>query len=117
MYQQHQIDSVMSMLETFMQRYQLEPDMLDQLMKFQRNYVIDHASMQQLPKIEQFDYDFQGYLLDDAPLETPCQYTFDTMEDKTMDFTRFLESVYFSRKRNFGKSLITKMLPDAVDCT
>jgi hypothetical protein len=117
MYQQHQIDSVMTMLETFMQQYRLEPQLLDQLMKFQRNYVIDHATMQQLPKIEQFDYDFQGYLLDDAPLENQCQYTFDTMEDKTMDFTRFLESVYFSRKRNFGKSLITKMLLDAVDCT
>ena len=57
----------------------------------------------------QFDYDFLGYLLDGTELATPVVYGFDTVEDKTMSQDRFLENIYFGRKRNFGKTTITRI--------
>jgi hypothetical protein len=84
---------------------------MDQLLKFQRNYVIDYKDFTALPIKETFDYDFLGYLLDDLPLATQCHYRFDSVEDKTMSLDRFLESMYFGRKRNFGKTIITKTTP------
>jgi hypothetical protein len=37
------------------------------------------------------------------------KYQFDTVEDCSMSQDRFLESVYFGRKRNFGKSFISRI--------
>jgi hypothetical protein len=33
---------------------------------------------------------------------------FDTVEDQDMSMDRFLENMYFARKRNFGKTTITR---------
>jgi hypothetical protein len=56
----------------------------------------------------QFDYDFLGYILDDTPLKNTVKYKFEFHESKDISLDRFLENIYFGRKRNFGKALITK---------
>jgi hypothetical protein len=55
------------------------------------------------------DYDFLGYIQDDAKLESTTIYKFDTAEDKNMSEDRFLENMYFGRKRNFGKTNINRI--------
>ena len=108
MQQQNQIDHVFNIIDQFVRsRYNIPIDVLDQLLKFQRNYVIDYKDLARLPITQQFDYDFLGYLLDGTELATPVVYGFDTVEDKTMSQDRFLENIYFGRKRNFGKTIIT----------
>jgi len=106
---ENKIDHVFNIIDTFVTTtYNIDRQILDQLLKFQRNYVIDYKDLLALPIQEKFDYDFLGYLLDNSDINTPCTYQFDTGEDKTMSIERFLENMYFGRKRNFGKTTITK---------
>lgn len=84
-------------------------DITDQLMKFQRNYLINYKDIPNYPKTITFDYDFLGYLQDDKMLQNTTQYVFDFNEDKTMSFPRFLDNIYFYRRRNFGKAWITRV--------
>ena len=107
---ENRIDQVFDMVAEFVkQRYNVDTDLLDQLMRFQRGYVIAYSDLPQLPLTQQFDYDFLGYLLDCAPLAQSCEYRFSTPEDPAMSQDRFLENVYFGRKRNFGKTTIARL--------
>jgi hypothetical protein len=49
-----------------------------------------------------------GYILEDINMECTVDYKFEFHESKDISLDRFLENIYFGRKRNFGKSLITK---------
>ena len=109
MQQQQKINHVFDIIDNFVRTtYTIDSNILNQLLQFQRNYVIDYKDLPALPIQQKFDYDFLGYLLDDADINTPCLYKFDSVEDKTMSMDRFLENMYFARKRNFGKTTITK---------
>ena len=107
---ENRIDQAFELVEKFIKHnYNVDSLLLKQLLAFQRNYVIAYTDLPNLPVVKQFDYDFLGYLLDNAALDQPCQYQFDTVEDRSMSQDRFLESVYFGRKRNFGKSFISRI--------
>lgn len=109
MQKEQKIDYVFESVDNFIkQTYNIDSTLLHQLIQFQRNYVIDYRDLKFLGKTQAFDYDFLGYILDGAVLENTAVYTFDTTEDKNMSLDRFLENVYFGRKRNFGKTTITK---------
>ena len=102
-------DYVFDLLEQFvLSEFLIDKEKLVQILKFQRNYVINYNMLGNFPYSIKFDYDFIGYLQDDLVLENPVQYKFDFPESKDISLERFLENIYFSRKRNFGKSLITK---------
>jgi hypothetical protein len=102
-------DYVFDLIEKFViSEFSLNADCLTQLLQFQRNYVINYDGIEQFPYTVQFDYDFLGYILDDTPLENTVKYKFEFHESKDISLDRFLENIYFGRKRNFGKALITK---------
>ena len=102
-------DYVFKLLENFVTtNFNLDVKILNQLLDFQKNYVINYDSIPEFPYSKNFDYDFLGYLLDDTPLEASVVYRFEFHESKDISLDRFLENIYFGRKRNFGKSLITK---------
>jgi hypothetical protein len=106
---ENKIDHVFNIIDNFVRTtYTIDSNILEQLLQFQRNYVIDYKDLPALPIKQTFDYDFLGYLLDNSDIATSCVYQFDTGEDKTMSIERFLENMYFGRKRNFGKTTITK---------
>ena len=109
MQQENRVNYVFDSVDKFVKsHYNIDSNIAEQLMQFQRNYVIDYRDMKSLPIAQEFEYDFLGYILYDSPLDTPTTYTFDTSEDKDMSLDRFLENMYFARKRNFGKTLITQ---------
>jgi putative methyltransferase len=100
---------VFDLIEKFVtSEFSLNKNCLTQLLQFQRNYVINYDNIEQFPYTVQFDYDFLGYILDDTLLENTVKYKFEFHESKDISLDRFLENIYFGRKRNFGKSLITK---------
>jgi putative methyltransferase len=100
---------VFDLIEKFViSEFSLNANCLTQLLQFQRNYVINYDNIEQFPYTLQFDYDFLGYILDDASLENTVKYKFKFHESKDISVDRFLENIYFGRKRNFGKALITK---------
>ena len=103
------INYVFNSLDKFLStHYNVDSEVKDQLLEFQRNYVIDYRDLESYPVTKTFDYDFLGYIQDDAELKSTMVYRFDTAEDKTMSEDRFLENMYFGRKRNFGKTAITR---------
>lgn len=109
MQKQDRVAYVFDSVDRFVKsHYNIDKDILDQLMRFQRNYVIDYRDLKSLPIKQQFDYDFLGYILDNEPIKQKCTYMFDTPEDQDMSMDRFLENMYFARKRNFGKTTITR---------
>ena len=100
---------VFGLIEQFvLSEFAIDKEKLVQILKFQRNYVINYSMLETFPYSIEFDYDFIGYLQDDNSLESPVKYKFDFPESKDISLERFLENIYFSRKRNFGKTLITK---------
>jgi putative methyltransferase len=100
---------VFDLIEKFVtSEFFLDDKCLTQLLQFQRNYVINYDNIEQFPYTMQFDYDFLGYILDNTPLENTVTYKFEFHESKDISLDRFLENIYFGRKRNFGKALITK---------
>jgi putative methyltransferase len=102
-------DYVFDLIEKFvMSEFNIDHDCLTQLLQFQRNYVVDYDRISQFPYTVNFDYDFLGYMLDNSELKTTVAYKFDFHESKDISLDRFLENIYFGRKRNFGKALITK---------
>jgi hypothetical protein len=102
-------DYVFKLLEDFVTtNFNLDVTLLAQLLDFQKNYVINYDSISEFPYSKNFDYDFLGYLLDDTSLETPVTYKFEFHESKDISLDRFLENIYFGRKRNFGKAWIEK---------
>ncbi len=80
----------------------------NQLLDFQRTFVIDYYKVRDYPIVKQYDYDFLGDLLEDGPLENKTTYKFDFIESKDITIERFLENIYFSRRRNFGKAWVTR---------
>ena len=97
------------MVDNFVKNhYNINKDILDQLMQFQRNYVVDYRNLKYLPIQQNFDYDFLGYIQDNTQLEKSCTYVFESTENLNMSLEHFLENMYFARKRNFGKTNITR---------
>ena len=104
------INYVFDSLDKFLNNhYNIDLPVKNQLLQFQRNYVIDYRDLPVLPRTHAFDYDFLGYIQDNSALENPTVYKFDTVEDAAMSEDRFLENMYFGRKRNFGKTNITRI--------
>lgn len=111
MVKEQKINHVFNTIDKFLRaHYNIDPVLLEQLMSFQRNYVIDYQDLSTIPITQHYDFDFLGYLLDDTKLEHSITYKFDSVEDRSMTLDRFLESMYFGRKRNFGKTIITQLL-------
>ena len=103
------INYVFESLDEFLQEtYNIESPVREQLLQFQRNYVIDYRDLGTLPRYQSFDYDFLGYIQDNINIKNSAIYKFDTTEDKDMSQERFLENMYFGRKRNFGKTIISR---------
>lgn len=100
-------DSVFDMLENFMQRYSLPDQLLSAAMSFQRTYVVQYKDRQNYPKQIELDYNIWEYLTFNHELaKRPTRYIMDFPEDKDMSFPRFLELIYFARRRNFGKTTV-----------
>lgn len=105
---EQKIDHTINLLGKFLKTHYDIPFSED-LIQFQSLTVLDYSKMKQYPIIHPFKYDFYGYLLDDTDLMIDNVYKFDTKEDKKMSHQLFLESFWFGRKRNFGKTIITKL--------
>ena len=109
MVKEKMINYVFESLDKFLDtHYNIDSQVKNQLLQFQRNYVIDYRDLGTYPMQMTCDYDFLGYIQDNAKLENTTVYQFDTVEDPSMSEDRFLENMYFGRKRNFGKTTITR---------
>jgi hypothetical protein len=103
---------VFDMIERFVkERYGdlLSHELFQDLMLFQRKFLINFEDKADYPMNIQFEHDISGYLQDQCELETPAEYEFDFPEDKEQSLERFCEQIFFARRRNFGKAWLTKL--------
>jgi tRNA A37 methylthiotransferase MiaB len=107
MHAEKKYDYVFNLIERFVKE-NFDIEEADQLLEFNRLFVIDYDKIKSYPLIKTFDYDFLGYIQDSTDLCSPTEYKFDFLEDKKITIERFLENIYFSRRRNFGKAWITR---------
>lgn len=102
-------DHIFDLVERFVrEEFDIDSDLLEQLVRFQSKYIINFEKRNEYPYKEKFNYDFLGYLQNSSPLNKQVLYDFAFYEDKNITKARFLESIYFGRKRNFGKAVITE---------
>jgi hypothetical protein len=110
MHVEEKYDAMFDLLRVFMLKYNLPEDLLDSVMKFQRQYLIAYNSINQYPQNLTLDYNIWEFLTFDQPLDKQqVTYNLDFPEDKSMSFPRFLELFYFARRRNFGKATVEKI--------
>jgi hypothetical protein len=99
---------VFDIVEDFTKQFKLPDDIFAELMTLQRTFLVDHNSIQQYPKTLSFKHDILGYIQTNMELDKDASYEFEFPEDKTMSLQRFCEQIFFARRRNFGKSWITR---------
>jgi len=99
---------VFSLIEEFLNK-NFPSEENQELLDFQKHFVIDYNKVKNYPIHRKYQYDFLGNLLDDLPLHSECEYKFDFLESKDITIERFLENIYFSRRRNFGKAWVGKI--------
>lgn len=100
---------IFNVIENFMlKEFPLEKNLHDDLIKLQKNYLIDYTQISTYPKKISFKHDILGYLQGQNDLYVSSIYEFDFSEDKEMSLSKFCEQIFFARRRNFGKSWVTK---------
>ena len=111
MHAEHQHDHVFDLIEEFVrENFDLDDMLMEQLLDYNRTYVLNYDRLKQYPLSKTFDYDFFGYIVNDTPLEAMTMVNFDFRENKEMSFDRFLQDYWYGRKRNFGKAYITRTI-------
>jgi radical SAM superfamily enzyme YgiQ (UPF0313 family) len=106
----NQFDNLYSFLHKFILEFDLEESVAQDLIQFQKNYVINYNDIMSYPKIVNTKYNFLGYIKEGTVLLDPSQYQFDYAENKELTFQQYCEHLFFSRRKNFGKALIKKLL-------
>lgn len=100
---------IFDVVERFLRsEFDIEESLLQDLMKFQRTFLIDYNEIQNYTKTISFEHDIPGYVQNTHELDTPCTYEFEFPEDHNMNLQRFCEQIFFARRRNFGKGWITR---------
>lgn len=103
-------DHVFGLVEQFVKTtFEIDQKLLDQILLFQKSYLINYKEIGNYPKKVSLDYDFLGYLRDGEDLENSTTFLFDFKEDKNTSFPRFLDNIFYQRRRNYGKALIKKI--------
>ena len=101
-------DHVFNVVEDFLRKeFDIEESLLQELMLFQRMYLIDYNRIAEYPKDISFKHDIIGYVQNQSELLSPVKYHFDFPEDKVMTLEHFCEQIFFARRRNFSKSWVT----------
>jgi len=108
LHSQDKHEHAFSLIYDFTTQFNLPQDIFEELMKFQSTFLVDHKKTHQYPQVLHFKHDILGYIQTDMELNNPASYEFDFPEDKDMSLQRFCEQIFFARRRNFGKSWVTK---------
>ena len=91
-------------------KFLLSDEIYQDLVSFQENYVIRCNNLESYPKKLLFVHNINEYITTDCELADNCPiYSFDFPEDKTQSQSSFLQNIYFSRRRNFGKALVSNL--------
>jgi len=105
---ENQYNNVFSLLENYYrQKFPEHEKYIDDLFTVQKNYYIRYDEIANYPKTLTIRNNILGYIQNNDVLESTTEYFFEFYEDKSMSLTRFCESLWFGRRRNFGKAYVS----------
>ena len=105
-----QHNHIFTVIEEFLHsEFDIEESLLNDLMSFQRLFLIDYNKAKEYPLRVEFNNDILGYVQGNNDLESKVAYEFDFPENKNMSLQQFCEQIFFARRRNFGKAWVTKV--------
>lgn len=84
----------------------ISDDLLENLVELQQSYVVRYGQFE--PQQKHLSYNLYDYLLGAELQQQPTTYVLDFPEDKTQDKSTFLQNIFYSRRRNFGKVRIQR---------
>ena len=87
------------------------------MIKLQNYYIVAYPEIELYPMEIEFDFDIHNYIISDSILNKPVTIEFEFPERKNTGYTKFLESIYYSRRRNFGKSKMKVLERTSAVCT
>ena len=103
---ENRLDSLYEKINCFLGQFNLDNDTQSQLIKFQRNFIISYNDISRFPLIETYTIDIWNYLLG-GKLDNQVIYKFEYINERNISSLKFLELLYYGRRRNFGKAHIT----------
>lgn len=105
---------IMNLLNNFIIQFDLDEELKNDLINLQNWYTIDYSELHCYPKVQAFNYNIYQYVVNGhCELNYKNNFLqFDFLENKSMNFQEFLEKIYYSRRRNFGKSQIKETNKD-----
>jgi len=99
---------VFELIHGYIKKFNLDTSLENELIDFQKLFLIDYNIAKIYPVVKRFEHDIPGYVQNTHELNTLCSYEFEFPEDKNMSLQRFCEQIFFARRRNFGKSWLTR---------
>jgi hypothetical protein len=101
---------IFNIIEQFLRKeFDIEESLLNDLITFQRLFLIDYKSVKNYSLKLEVNNDILGYLQDNTELKKQAVYEFEFPENKEMSLQQFCEQIFFARRRNFGKAWITRL--------
>lgn len=105
---EQQYEKCFSIIEKFYKdTFPLHEKYFEDLFFIQRNYFIQFNKIKEYPVVKKLNHNILGYIQSDEDLNLPAVYQFDFFEDKNLSINMFCEYLWFGRRRNFGKAVIT----------
>jgi radical SAM superfamily enzyme YgiQ (UPF0313 family) len=100
---------VFDLIDKFVtENFDLPEQILKDLLFVQRKFLINYEECNSYPLNIELKNDIIGYVQGDV-LENTVAYEFDFPENKSMSLQQFCEQIFFARRRNFGKSWVTRL--------
>jgi putative methyltransferase len=106
----NKIDHILSLTKQFVTlNYDLSTDLVDELFRFQKDGILTYDSMKALPSATEYRYDFLNYINYDSELDCKSKICIALTDvDTDVSQQRFLENLYYGRKRFYTKLKITQ---------
>lgn len=105
---EHKHRHVFDLIDEFVKTNFVLPDhILNDLLLVQRKFLINYEECNSYPMNITLKNDIIGYVQGNV-LDNEATYEFDFPENKDMSLQQFCEQIFFARRRNFGKSWVTK---------
>jgi radical SAM superfamily enzyme YgiQ (UPF0313 family) len=103
---ENRLDSLYEKINCFLEQFNLDNDIQSQLIKFQRNFIITYNDISKFPLTEKYTIDIWNYLLG-GNIDNQVTYKFEYINEHNISSLKFLELLYYGRRRNFAKAHIT----------
>jgi hypothetical protein len=104
---ENQYQRVFFLIEQLLNSFDLEKELIDDVMQFQRMEIIDLHRLDSYPQIKKFKYNvYECVVKNQELLKLENNITFDFRYEKKPINQEYIERVFYSRKNFFTKSII-----------